>query len=38
MYNSVEYGDNYSETSGSLWHYYKDEPAATIVNSESFQN
>ena len=26
MYNSIEYGDNYSKTSGSLRHYYRDEP------------
>ena len=26
MYNLIEHSDNYSETSGSLWQYYKDEP------------
>ena len=26
MYNLIEYSDNYSETSGSLWHYYRDKP------------
>ena len=26
MYNLIEYSDNYSKTSGSLWHYYRDEP------------
>ena len=26
-YNLIEYGDNYSKTSGSLWQYYKDVPA-----------
>ena len=26
MYNLIEYSDNYSETSGSLWQYYRDEP------------
>ena len=26
MYNFIEYGDNYSATSGSLWHHYRDEP------------
>ena len=25
LYNLTEYSDNYSKTSGSLWHYYKDE-------------
>ena len=27
VYNSIEYGDNYSKTSGSLWQYCKDIPA-----------
>ena len=27
MYNVLEYSDNYSETSGSLWQYCKDIPA-----------
>ena len=27
MYNIIEYSDNYSKTSGSLWQYYKDIPA-----------
>ena len=26
MYNLIEYSDNYSETSRSLWQYYKDDP------------
>ena len=26
MYNLMEYGDNYSKTTGSLWQYYRDEP------------
>ena len=25
MYNLIEYSDSYSKTSGSLWHYYRDE-------------
>ena len=25
MYNLIEYSDNYSKTSGSLWQYYKDQ-------------
>ena len=24
MYNLIEYSDNYSRTSGSLWQYYKE--------------
>ena len=27
MYNSVEYSDDYSKTSGSRWQYCKDIPA-----------
>ena len=28
MYNNlIEYSDNYSKTSESLWQYYRDEPA-----------
>ena len=27
MYNLIEYSDNYSKTSGSLWQYYKEIPA-----------
>ena len=26
MCNLIENSDNYSKTSGSLWHYYRDEP------------
>ena len=34
MYNLIEYSDNYSKTSGSLWQYYKDDPNNNITNSE----
>ena len=27
MYNVIEYSNNYSKTSGSLWQYYGVEPA-----------
>ena len=27
MYNLIECSDAYSKTSGSLWQYYRDEPA-----------
>ena len=27
MFNLIEYNDAYSKTSGSLWQYYRDEPA-----------
>ena len=36
MYNLIEYSNNYSKTSGSLWQYYNDIPAVNndgdIVN------
>ena len=32
MYNLIEYSDNYSKTSGSLWQYYKDDPNDSITN------
>ena len=42
MYNLIKYSDNYSDTSGSLWQFKRDEvPAAnvdlTINNSQSFK-
>ena len=44
MHNLIEYGKNYSKTSGSLWNYYKDEANSSkvgninysITNSKSF--
>ena len=38
MYNSIEYSDNYSKTSGCLWQYYKDEPNDNLADSESFKS
>ena len=39
MYNSlIEYSDNYSKTSESLWQYYRDEPSDQIENSISFES
>ena len=35
IYNLIEYSDNYSKTSGSLWQYCKEMPAinnGAIVN------
>ena len=34
VYNLIEYSDNYSKTSGSLWQYYKDNPNDNIARSE----
>ena len=38
MYNLIEYSDNYSKTSGSLWQYYRDEPSDNLADSESFKS
>ena len=38
MYNLIEYSDNYSKASGSLWQYYKDDPNDNITRSESFKS
>ena len=38
IYNLIEYCDNYSKTSGSLWQYYKDEPNGNLADSESFKS
>ena len=36
VYNLTEYIDNYSKTSGSLWQYYRDEPALTNAGAINF--
>ena len=41
MYNLIEYSSNYSETTGSLWFYSKDEATdfnADIVNDNNFKS
>ena len=38
MYNLIEYSDNYSKTSASLWQYYRDDPNDNITQSESFKS
>ena len=38
MYNLIEYSDNYSKTSESLWQYYKDNPNDNLTDSESFKS
>ena len=41
MYNLIEHSLNYSETTGSLWYYSKDEATnfnAFIVNKKSFKS
>ena len=34
----IEYSNNYSKTSGSLWHCYRDELSDILGNSELFQS
>ena len=36
MYNLIEYSDNYSETSGSLWHYYRDKSFFVFASITDF--
>ena len=38
MYNLIEYSNNYSKISWSLWQCYKDEPNNNITQSESFKS
>ena len=38
VHNLIEYSDNYSKTSGSLWQYYKDDPNDNLTDSESFKS
>ena len=41
MYNLIKCSDNYSDTSGSLWHFKRDEIVdnanVTFVDSSSFK-
>ena len=32
MYNLIEYSDNYSKTSGTLWQSCRDEPDINVAN------
>ena len=36
IYNLIKYSENYSETSGSLWQYYRDEPG--LANAGTLDN
>ena len=38
MYNLIEYSDNYSKISGSLWQYYKDERHDNLADSKSLKS
>ena len=35
LYNLIEYSDNYSKTSGSLWQYYRDEQNDNLTDSDN---
>ena len=37
LYNLIEYGDNYSKTSGFFWQYFGYESADNIADSNSFK-
>ena len=37
MYNLIDYSDNCSKKSGSLWQYYNDDPNDNMTDSESFK-
>ena len=37
VYNLIEYSKKYSETSGTLWNYYKDISTDPISDSEFFK-
>ena len=37
MYNSREYNNKYSKTSGRLWQYYRDDPNDNAVHSKAFK-
>ena len=30
IYNLIDYSDAYSKTSGTVWQYYRDEPALNV--------
>ena len=34
MYNLIDYNNNYSKSSGSLWQYYRDEPSNNLADSK----
>ena len=41
MYNLIKYSSNYSETTGSLWFYSKDETTdfySDVANTNDFKS
>ena len=37
MYNLIEYSNDYTNTSRSLWQYCKNQPKVNITDDESFR-
>ena len=37
MYNLIQYSNNYSKTSGTLWQLYRDERNNNLTDSESLK-
>ena len=37
MYDLMEYSNNYSKASRSLWQYYGEEPSDNVENTKLFQ-
>ena len=37
VYNLIDYNNNYSKSSGSLWQYYRDEPNNNLADSKSYK-
>ena len=38
MYNLIEYSNDYSKTSESLWNFLRDEPDAAVETFASFKS
>ena len=38
MYNLIEYSDNYSHTSGSLWQFKRDEIEGNVDDNDNLNN
>ena len=36
MYNLIEYSNSYSNTTGSFWSYYRDEPNSGEVGDTNY--
>ena len=38
MYNLIKYSDSYSDTSGILWHFKRDEPPVNNFHYDDDNN